>query len=391
MIKMESLDLSNQRVLLREDLNVPMQNGVITNDTRIKAIVPTLKELIQKNARIILISHLGRPKEGDYNPEFSLQPIAEYLSNLLNQPVRFEKEWLNGVSVAAKEVVLCENVRFNFGEKANDEKLSRQMAALCDVFIMDAFATAHRAEASTVGVAKYAPIAVAGPLLIGELNALDKILKNPQHPIVAIIAGSKISTKLPILKSLLPLVDTLIVGGGIANQFIALSHSIGASIYEANCIKDAKELYKEAVEKNVKIAIPVDGVVAKTLSDSAEKRISDFSDILIDEKILDIGPKTITQYTNLLKDAKTILWNGPVGAFEIDSFGMGTQKLAEAIAASQAYSVAGGGDTLAAIDKYAVADKISYISTGGGAFLEYLEGKVLPAVAILEERAIKIG
>jgi phosphoglycerate kinase len=387
LIQMQDLQLNNKRVLVREDFNVPIQNGVVLNDERLKAALPTLRFLIEQNARIMLLSHLGRPKEGSYSEEFSLKPVAERLSQLLHQPVRLEADWLKGINVAPKEIVLCENVRFNKGEKANDEALAKQMAALCDVFIMDAFATAHRAEASTVGITKYASSVAAGPLLSAELDALSRVLLHPKKPIVAIVGGAKISSKLQILESLLDQVDTLIVGGGIANHFIALKHAIGQSLFEPEYATVAKALLEKAEALKVNIVIPVDGIVSKELSDTAETRMTDLSDILPDEKILDIGPKTGEHYAKLFKAAGTILWNGPVGAFEWSPFGEGTKHCAKAIASSAAFSIAGGGETLAAIAKYGVYDHISYVSTGGGAFLAYLERKTLPAVAALAERA----
>lgn len=385
-IQMDTVDVNDKRVLVREDFNVPIQNGSILNDARLKAAIPTIEKLIEKNARIIIISHLGRPVEGQYTESLSLKPVAERLSQLLDRPVRLEKEWLTGVSVAAQEIVLCENVRFNLGEKANDFVLAKKMAALCDVFVMDAFATAHRAEASTVGVAQYAPMAVVGPLLSAELNALTRALHAPQKPVIAIVGGSKISSKLQILESLLSTVDTLILGGGIANTFIALQYSIGDSLYESECIKLAQNLLNKALLKKVNIIVPIDAIVAEEISMDAKTRISDLSDIQSNEKIVDVGPSTSEQYNRLLKEAGTIIWNGPVGVFEQAPFSQGTQRLAEAIAASAAFSIAGGGETVAAIDKYGVGSNISYISTGGGAFLEYIEGKTLPAVAILQAK-----
>ncbi len=383
---MEQCDLNNKRVLIRVDLNVPMQNGKILDETRLLAILPTLSLAILANARVLLLSHLGRPKEGHYSPEFSLQPIAKRLSVLLQQTIRLEKNWLNGVEIAPKEIVLCENVRFNVGEKANDETLAKQMSNLCDVFIMDAFATAHRAEASTVGIAKYAKIAAAGPLFVAELKALHSVMQNPKHPLVAIVGGAKISDKLQVLKALIEKVEILIVGGGIANTFIAaLGYPIGSSLFEPTLVETAKMLLEMAKTRSVKLVVPVDVVVSKDLQD-LNTRITDLGDIKAEEKIFDVGPKTSKQYKEILKEAKTILWNGPVGVFEVNAFEEGTKNLAEIIAASNAFSVAGGGETLAAIHKYHIAKKLSYISTGGGAFLECLEGKRLPAVAVLEER-----
>lgn len=388
MIRLDELDLYQKRVLIRVDLNVPMQQGKIINDARLKAILPTLRIALKANARIILLSHLGRPKEGVYDESLSLKPIAEALSALIQQPVHFVKDWLNGVEVDPGEIVLCENVRFNTGEKANDTTLAKKMAALCDIFVMDAFATAHRAEASTVGVAQYAPIAAAGPLLMTELSALQKALQDPKRPLVAIIGGSKVSDKSLLLARLLEKVDVLIIGGGLANTFIAAQgHSVGASLQEPNFIVQANELLTHAKKQNIRLLVPVDAIVAKTISSNAETRVSDLTDIAADEKILDVGPKTSEQIAHILQQAGTIVWNGPLGVFEMAPFEMGTKYLAEAIANVPVFSLAGGGETLAAIDKYGDSQKISYISTGGGAFLEYLEGKVLPAVAILEARA----
>lgn len=388
MIRLDELDLYQKRVLIRVDLNVPMQQGKIINDARLKAILPTLRIALKANARIILLSHLGRPKEGVYDESLSLKPIAEALSALIQQPVHFVKDWLNGVEVDPGEIVLCENVRFNTGEKANDTTLAKKMAALCDIFVMDAFATAHRAEASTVGVAQYAPIAAAGPLLMTELSALQKALQDPKRPLVAIIGGSKVSDKSLLLARLLEKVDVLIIGGGLANTFIAAQgHSVGASLQEPNFIVQANELLTHAKKQNIRLLVPVDAIVAKTISSNAETRVSDLTDIAADEKILDVGPKTSEQIAHILQQAGTIVWNGPLGVFEMAPFEMGTKYLAEAIANAPVFSLAGGGETIAAIDKYGDSQKISYISTGGGAFLEYLEGKVLPAVAILEARA----
>lgn len=388
MIHLGELDLNQKRVLIRVDLNVPMQNGKITNDARLKAILPTLRFLVKANARIMLLSHLGRPEEGVYSEALSLKPIAERLTALIQQPVRFVKDWLNGVAVEPGEIVLCENVRFNVGEKANDTMLSKKVAVLCDIFVMDAFATAHRSEASTVGVAQYAPIAAAGPLLITELTALQKALQDPKRPLVAIIGGSKVSDKSLLLETLLDKVDVLIVGGGIANTFIAAQgFSVGSSLVEKAYISKAEELLIHAKKQNIQLIVPVDAIVAKEISDIAETRVSDLTDIANDEKILDVGPKTSQLISNIIHDAGTIVWNGPLGVFEMSPFESGTKRLAEAIANAPAFSLAGGGETIAAIDKYDVSQKISYISTGGGAFLEYLEGKTLPAVAILEVRA----
>lgn len=387
MPNMQDLSLDNKRVIIRVDLNVPIENGKVQNDSRILAILSTLKMALEKNARIILLSHLGQPIAGQYSENFSLKPVAARLQELLQHPVRFEKDWLEGVHLLPKEIVLCENVRFNPGEMENDMNLAKKMANLCDVFIMDAFATAHRAQASTVGIAKYAPIAAAGLLLTKELQALDQALKNPKRPLVAIVAGAKVSSKLPILKSLIRLVDVLIVGGGIANTFIAAEgYAVGESLYEADLIPIAQQLMKEAIENKVTLLIPSDVVLATELSENAPARLSPIQDIHKDEKIADVGPTSLQQYEKYLKNAGTILWNGPLGIFELTPFSKGTETLANIIAHSKAFSIAGGGETLAAIDKYKIADKLSYISTGGGAFLEYLEGKTLPGVAALEHK-----
>ncbi len=385
--KMVDLDLSGKRVLIRQDLNVPVKDGKVTSDLRIQASVPTIEKALAAGAAVMVMSHLGRPVEGEYNQEFSLKPVAEQLSLLLGKPVHLEQDWLDGISINAGEVVLCENVRFNVGEKKNNDDLGKKMAALCDVFVMDAFGTAHRAQASTHSVAKLAPIACAGPLLANELDALGKALNQPKQPLVAIVGGSKVSTKLTVLESLSTKVDQLIVGGGIANTFIAAAgFSVGKSLYEADLIDEAKRLMTAAKEKGSDIPVPVDVICAKEFSDTAEATVKNVADVEADDLILDIGPETSKQYAQIIQSAGTIVWNGPVGVFEIDQFGNGTKSMAEAIADSAAFSIAGGGDTLAAIDKYNIKDKVSYTSTGGGAFLEFLEGKVLPAVEILEQR-----
>lgn len=391
-IKMQDLDLHGKRVLIRVDFNVPVKEGKVTSDARIKAALPTLQHAIQAGAKVMVMSHLGRPTEGEYDAEFSLQPVADHLSGLLGQPVRLAKEWLSGVDVAEGDVVLCENVRFNVGEKKDDDSLARQMAALCDVFVMDAFGTAHRAQASTHGVAKYAPVACAGPLLTAELEALSKALANPQRPLVAIVGGSKVSTKLTILKALSTKVDQLIVGGGIANTFLAAEGlPIGKSLAEADLEQDAKQLRSEIQAKGGDIPLPSDVRVAQEFSPDAKATVKAAQDVAGDDMIMDVGPESAEQLAALLQQAGTIIWNGPVGVFEFAEFGEGTKKLAHAIANSQAFSIAGGGDTLAAIDQYGVADGISYISTGGGAFLEFVEGKTLPAVAMLTARANQEG
>ncbi len=386
-IKMTDLDLSNKRVLIRQDLNVPVKDGKVASDLRIKASVPTIKTALEKGAAVMLMSHLGRPAEGEYAEESSLKPVAERLSELLAKPVRLEKEWLKGIEIEAGEVVLCENVRFNIGEKKNNADLGKKMAELCDVYVMDAFGTAHRAQASTHSVGEHAPVACAGPLLAGELDALGKALEHPEKPLVAIVGGSKVSTKLTVLDSLSTKVDQLIVGGGIANTFIAAAgYPVGKSLYEEDLIDEAKRLMAAAKESGSDIPVPVDVVCAKEFSEDAEATVKKVADVADDDLILDIGPETSKQYAEILDSAKTIVWNGPVGVFEIDQFGDGTKTMSEAIAESPAFSIAGGGDTLAAIDKYGISDKVSYTSTGGGAFLEFLEGKTLPAVAMLAER-----
>jgi phosphoglycerate kinase len=388
LLRMTDLDLRGKRVLIREDLNVPVQNGAVTSDARIRASLPTIQAAKDGGARVMLMSHLGRPEEGVYNEEFSLAPVAQRLSELLGYKVRFVKDWLGGVECQPGEVVLLENVRFNKGEKKDKEDLSKKMAALCDVYVMDAFGTAHRAEASTHGVARFAKVACAGPLLVNELVALEMALDKPKRPLIAIVAGSKVSTKLTILEALLGKVDQLIVGGGIANTFLAAAgHKIGKSLVEADMIDIAKGLLVKGKQLNVDIPLPTDVVVAKEFSANAEADVKKVSEVGTEEMILDIGPDTAESFARRFTSAGTIVWNGPVGVFEFDQFGEGTRVLAQAIARSSAFSIAGGGDTLAAIEKYRVEDDISYISTGGGAFLEFLEGKKLPAVAALEARA----
>ncbi len=379
-LKMTDLKLTGKRVLIREDLNVPVKDGKVASDARIRASLPTIERALNAGAKVLVMSHLGRPTEGEYAEEFSLAPVANYLSEALGCEVRLEKDYLNGVDVAEGELVILENVRFNKGEKKDEDDLSRAYGSLCDIFVMDAFGTAHRAQASTHGVARFAPVACAGPLLAAELDALEKALANPAKPMAAIVGGSKVSTKLEVLNALSGKCDQLIVGGGIANTFIAAAgYNVGKSLYEADLIPVAKGMMAKA-----SIPIPVDVVVAKEFSESAEAVVKKVDEVADDEMILDIGPETAAQLAAQLKDAKTILWNGPVGVFEIDQFGNGTKALSLAIAESEGFSIAGGGDTLAAIDKYDIEDKVSYISTGGGAFLEYVEGKTLPAVAALE-------
>jgi phosphoglycerate kinase len=386
--RMSDTDLRGRRVLIREDLNVPVQGGAVTSDARIRAALPTIRYAIDQRAKVFILSHLGRPTEGVYEEQYSLAPVAVRLSDLLGQPVPLRKEWLSALDCPAGSAVLCENVRFNPGEKKDSELLARQMAALCDVFVMDAFGTAHRAEASTHGVAKFAPIACAGPLLVGELQALERALQKPARPLVAIVAGSKVSTKLTVLEALLEKVDMLIVGGGLANTFLAATGvKIGRSLHEAEMLDVARALLEKARARGAEIPLPTDVVVAREFAATAHADVRSINDVRDNEMILDIGPDTAEHFSALLHAAGTIVWNGPVGVFEFDQFGEGTRAVANAIARSKAFSLAGGGDTLAAIEKYGVEDGISYISTGGGAFLEFVEGKVLPAVAILEARA----
>jgi len=386
-LSMADLDLTNQRVLIREDLNVPVKEGHVTSAKRIQAALPTIQLALDKAAKVILLSHRGRPTEGKFDQEQSLQPIADYLRSQCNLKVRLEKDWLSGVEHNAGEIVLCENVRFQVGEKSNDDQLAKKMAGLCDVFVMDAFGTAHRAQASTHGVAKFAPIACAGPLLKKELDSLEKALAEPARPMVAIVGGSKVSTKLTVLETLLDKVDQLIVGGGIVNTFLAaIGKPVGKSLYEADLVGTAKSLLEQAAIKNTQIPLPTDVVCAKEFSETAEATAKSVDDVAEDDLILDIGPESSKQIAALMQDAGTIVWNGPVGVFEFEAFANGTEVMAKAIANSQAFSIAGGGDTLAAVDKFGLEEKISYISTGGGAFLEYLEGKKLPAVEILEQR-----
>jgi phosphoglycerate kinase len=388
LITMNELDLANKNVLIREDLNVPIKDGIITSDKRLQAALPTIQLALEKNAAVILLSHLGRPEEGFFEEKYSLTPIAEYLSEHLKIKVRFEKDYLDGITINPGEVILCENVRFNQGEKTNDEALAKKLANLCDIFIMDAFGTAHRAHASTYGVAKYAPVSAAGPLLEKELNALSDALESPQKPIAAVVGGSKVSSKLSLLKQLINRVDYLIVGGGIANTFLkATGVEIGNSLYEHELLPEANAILELAKKSNCHIPLPEDVVVGKSFSQSCPAYNKSINQIASDDMIMDIGPDTVSTYESVLEKAQTIIWNGPVGVFEFPSFAFGTKALAFAIAESEAFSIAGGGDTLAAIDQCGLSNKISYISTGGGAFLEFLEGKKLPAVKILEQRA----
>jgi phosphoglycerate kinase len=388
-IRMADLELSGKRVLIREDLNVPVADGKVSSDARIQAALPTIKAALEAGAAVMVMSHLGRPTEGQPEEKFSLRPVADHIAGLLGRDVPLVSDWIDGVDVEPGQLVLLENVRFLAGEKKCEEALARKMAALCDIYVMDAFGTAHRAQASTYGVAEYAPVACAGPLLAAELEALGKALDNPARPFVAIVGGSKVSTKLTVLDTLASLVDTLIVGGGIANTFIAADgHDVGKSLHEPDMVDTARELAAGG-DGRADIPVPSDVVVATEFSADATPVIKDRGDVAADEMILDIGPQTAERFAGIIREAGTIIWNGPVGVFEFDAFGDGTRVLAEAIAASDAFSVAGGGDTLAAIDKYGVRDGISYISTGGGAFLEFVEGKKLPAVAMLEKRAAR--
>lgn len=388
-LKMTDLDLAGKRVLIREDLNVPIKDGKVASDKRIRASLPTIEHAMKAGARVMLMSHLGRPTEGKFEEQFSMQPVADHLSKLLGKEVRLVRDYLdNPPELNDGDVVLLENVRFNIGEKKNDEALSKKYAALCDIYVMDAFGTAHRAQASTHGAGTFAPVACAGPLLAGELDALGKALDGPSRPMAAIVGGSKVSTKLTVLDSLSKVVDQLIPGGGIANTFIAAAgYKVGKSLYEEDLIPEAKRLMEAAKAKGGEIPVPTDVVVGKEFSDSAEATVKAVSDVADDDMIFDIGPETAARYAEMMKTAGTVVWNGPVGVFEFDQFGDGTKTLGKAIADSSAFSIAGGGDTLAAVDKYSIADKVSYISTGGGAFLEFLEGKKLPAVAMLEARA----
>jgi len=392
-IKMTDLDLAGKRVLIREDLNVPIKEGKVASDKRIRASLPTIEHAMKAGARVMLMSHLGRPTEGEPADEFSLKPVANYLSDALGKEVRLVADYLDKApELNNGDVVLLENVRFNGGEKANDETLSKKYASLCDVYVMDAFGTAHRAQASTHGAGTFAPIACAGPLLAGELDALGKALDNPKRPMAAIVGGSKVSTKLTVLESLSKIVDQLIPGGGIANTFIAASgYNVGKSLCEEDLIPEAKRLMAAAKEKGGEIPVPTDVVVGKEFSENAEATVKKVDEVADDDMIFDIGPETAARFAEMMKSAGTVVWNGPVGVFEFDQFGEGTKILGMAIAESDAFSIAGGGDTLAAVDKYGIADKISYISTGGGAFLEFLEGKKLPAVEMLEKRAAELG
>ena len=389
--RMTELELEGKRVLIREDLNVPVKNGRVTSAARLEAALPTLRAALEQGARVIVMSHLGRPKEGAFDPAHSLAPVAASLGELLRRNVPLVRDWLNGVDVRPGEIVLCENVRFEVGEEADDPQLAKRMAALCDIFVMDAFGTAHRAQASTNGVARYAPIACAGPLLVAELEALTAALDRPARPMVAIVGGAKVSTKLQVLQSLCSKVDELILGGGIANTMLAASGvDVGRSLCERDMLDFAADLLARKFG-NAAIPLPTDVVVSTTLAPDARGSIKKVRDVLPEEMILDIGPKTAALYAERLKAAGTIVWNGPLGVFEHPEFASGTRRVAEAVADSKAFSIAGGGDTLAAVEQFGVSERISYISTGGGAFLEFLEGKQLPAVATLEERARSAG
>ncbi|WP_022950606.1 phosphoglycerate kinase [Leucothrix mucor] len=388
-VNMTDLELSGKRVLIRQDLNVPFKDGKVTSAARIEASLPSLRTALDAGAKVMVMSHLGRPTEGQYEEQYSLQPVADYLSEALGKPVKLITDYLENAPVLEDgELALLENVRFNKGEKSNDETLSRQYASLCDIYVMDAFGTAHRAQASTYGAGEFAPVAAAGPLLAGELAALKQALDNPARPMVALVGGSKVSTKLTVLESLSKVVDQLIVGGGIANTFIAAAgHNVGKSLYESDLVDTCKALTKAAIANGGSIPVPVDVVCGKEFSETAEATLKPVSEIADDDMVFDIGPRSAEELAEIIRNAGTIVWNGPVGVFEFDQFGEGTKAIAMAIAKSKGFSVAGGGDTLAAVDKYGISDKVSYISTGGGSFLEFLEGKKLPVVSMLEARA----
>ena len=390
-LEMTGLDLAGKRVLIRQDLNVPVKDGVVTSDQRIRASLPAIQRCVEAGARLMIMSHLGRPEEGNPEPQFSLQPVANYLGQALGKDVRLVNDYLEQApEMADGDVVLLENVRFNRGEKANDESLSQRYAGLCDIFVMDAFGTAHRAQASTHGVGRFAPLACAGPLLAAELDALARALHEPARPMVAIVGGSKVSTKLTVLDALAQIVDQLIPGGGIANTFIAAAgYNVGKSLFEPDLVAEAQRLLEQARERGGEIPVPTDVVCGKAFSESADATVKPVAAVEDDDMIFDIGPETASRFAEIMQQAATIVWNGPVGVFEFDQFGEGTRVLSHAIADSPAFSIAGGGDTLAAVDKYGISDRISYISTGGGAFLEFLEGKQLPAVAMLEQRYLE--
>ena len=389
LVKITDLDLADRIVLIRSDLNVPLENGRVTSDQRIIASMETIRMAISSGAGVILLSHLGRPQAGLLDEKFSLAPIADRLSKLLNRDIRFERNWLDGIEISTGEIVLCENVRFNIGELENNINLSKKMATLADIFVMDAFGTSHRAHASTEGMFRYAPVVCAGPLLIKELDALYRSFQTPARPLIAIVGGSKVSTKLMALDFLTGIVDHLIIGGGIANTFIAASgYPIGKSMHEEDLIPEARRLLKDAKKNNKNIPLPIDVVVAKSCTAEASTMVKSLETIEDDELILDIGPRTVASYSELILEAGTIVWNGPIGVFEIPAFSVGTQALASAVGSSQAFSIVGGGDTLAAVEMFDLAQKMSYLSTGGGAFLEFMEGRKLPAVTVLEDRAI---
>jgi phosphoglycerate kinase len=386
--KMQDLDLNQRRVIIREDLNVPIKNGIITSEQRLEAALPTLKAALEANAAVLVLSHLGRPQEGLFDPKYSLKPVADYLAKHLPYKVRFVSDYLSGVDLKPQELVIAENVRFNVGEKSNDPALAKQLASLGDIFVMDAFGTAHRAHASTCGIAEYSKVAVAGPLLMKELNQLEHIMQAPNHPVMAVVGGAKVSSKLSLLRKLIEQVDVLIPGGGIANTLLkAQGYDIGQSLYEPELLQEAKNLLEYAKFHACEIPLPSDVVVGKFFNETCPAFNKNLSQIASDDRIMDIGPETIHHYIQKIQEAKTIIWNGPVGVFEFPQFAYGTRALAIAIANSEAFSVAGGGDTLAAIDQYDLKDELSYISTGGGAFLEVLEGKTLPAFEILARRA----
>jgi phosphoglycerate kinase len=388
LVKIADLDLSGKTVLIREDYNVPIKDGEVTSDTRIRATLPTLQQVLEAGAKIILVSHLGRPVAGEYDEAFTLAPVAKSLSNSLKIDVPLIKDWVDGIDMTDHQVVLCENARFEMGETKNDDELARKMAQLCQVYINDAFATAHRAQASTHGVAKYAPVSAAGPLLVKELKSLSKALREPAKPVIAIVGGAKVSSKLTVLETLSEKVDQLIVGGGIVNTFLkAAGYEVGKSLYEPDLVETASKLIKQAEENGCQIPLPVDVICGKAFDENTEAVTKSVNDVEADDLIMDVGPETSKQLNEMIATAKTIVWNGPLGVFEFDQFSQGTESLANAIANSEAYSIAGGGDTIAAISKFDVENDISYISTGGGAFLEFLEGKKLPAIAILEEAA----
>lgn len=388
MLSMDDVDLAGKRVLIRQDLNVPVKDGEVTSAARLTASVPTLEKALAAGARVMVMSHLGRPTEGEPSAAESLAPVARWLADTLGRDVPLVTDWLDGVEVGEGELVVCENVRFNVGEKANDDALSKRMAALCDVYVMDAFGTAHRAQASTEGVARFAPVACAGPLLVAEVDALSAAMEDPKRPLVVVVGGSKVSSKLDLLKSLATIADQLIVGGGIANTFLAAQgHNVGSSLYEKDLVETAKSIHEGIRSRGGDIPLPQDVIVGTDVSPDAQASERDVADVADNEMILDIGSQARQTVAQVLKSAGTIVWNGPVGVFEIDQFGGGTEALSKAIAESDAFSIAGGGDTLAAIEKYDVGDDVSYISTGGGAFLEFLEGKTLPAIAVLQNRA----